>query len=154
VFDVFTKQDMVGMGHLLTFGGHAVCAAAALKNLEIYEEEDLVRRGDEMGVYLRDRLEELCNHPTVAEVRGLGMLNAIQITTDKSTKGKWAKTSKFPKALTEKLREKGFITRVTGEVMHFAPPLVVTRDEIDTMVTIADECLTQAENEFASEITV
>jgi adenosylmethionine-8-amino-7-oxononanoate aminotransferase len=154
VFDVFTKQDMVGMGHLLTFGGHAVCAAAALKNLEIYEEEDLVRRGDEMGVYLRDRLEELCNHPTVAEVRGLGMLNAIQVTTDKSTKGKWAKTSKFPKALTEKLREKGFITRVTGEVMHFAPPLVVTRDEIDTMVTIADESLTQAENEFASEITV
>jgi adenosylmethionine-8-amino-7-oxononanoate aminotransferase len=154
VFDVFTKQDMVGMGHLLTFGGHAVCAAAALKNLEIYEEEDLVRRGDEMGVYLRDRLEELCNHPTVAEVRGLGMLNAIQITTDKSTKGKWAKTSRFPKALTEKLREKGFITRVTGEVMHFAPPLVVTRDEIDTTVTIADECLTQAENEFASEITV
>nr|MBA3275791.1 hypothetical protein [Chloroflexia bacterium] len=46
-----------------------------------------------------------------------------------------------------------FVTRVTGEVMHFAPPLVVSREEIDRMVTIADECLTVAEGEFASEIT-
>jgi adenosylmethionine-8-amino-7-oxononanoate aminotransferase len=153
VFDVFTKQELIGMGHLLTFGGHPVAAVAALKNLEIYEEEGLVQRGDEMGGYLRARLEELCAHPTVAEVRGLGMLNAIQVTSDKATKGKWKKDSKFPKRLTSLLMDRGFITRVTGEVMHFAPPLVVTRDEIDAMVTIADECLTIAENEFASEIS-
>jgi len=153
VFDVFTKQDMIGMGHLLTFGGHPVCAAAALKNLEIYDRENLVQAADEMGTYLRSLLEELRNHPTVAEVRGLGLLDAIQITPDKATKAKWAKDSKFAKRLTALLRERGFITRVTGEVVHFAPPLVVTREEIDTMVTIADECLTQAESEFASEIT-
>jgi len=153
VFDVFTKQEMIGMGHLLTFGGHPVSAAAALKNLDIYEEEGLVARGDEMGTYLRDRLQELRSHPTVAEVRGLGMLNAIQVTSDKATRGKWAKDSKFPKRLTALLAERGFITRVTGEVMHFAPPLVVSRDEIDTMVTIADEAMTVAEDEFASEIT-
>jgi adenosylmethionine-8-amino-7-oxononanoate aminotransferase len=153
VFDVFTKQEMIGMGHLLTFGGHPVAAAAALKNLEIYEDENLVERGDKMGVYLRGRLEELRSHPTVAEVRGLGMLNAIQVTPDKANKGKWAKDSKFPKRLTAMLNERGFITRVTGEVMHFAPPLVVTKDEIDTMVTIADECLTAAESEFAAEIS-
>ncbi len=82
------------------------------------------------------------------------MLNAIQVTSDKATKGKWKKDSKFPKRLTTLLGECGFITRVTGEVMHFAPPLIVSRDEIDAMVTIADECLTIAENEFASEITV
>ncbi|MDQ3442261.1 MAG: aspartate aminotransferase family protein [Chloroflexota bacterium] len=153
VFDVFTRQEMIGMGHLLTFGGHPVCAAAALKNLEIIEEENLVERGNDMGVYLRDRLKELRSHPTVAEVRGLGMLNAIQITSDKATKGKWKKDSKFPKRLTTLLGERGFITRVTGEVMHFAPPLIVSRDQVDSMVTIADECLTIAENEFASEIT-
>jgi adenosylmethionine-8-amino-7-oxononanoate aminotransferase len=152
VFDVFTEQETIGMGHLLTFGGHPVVAAAALKNLEIYEREDLVRKGNEMGVYLRDRLQELTRHPTVAEVRGLGMLNAIQVTPDKANKGKWAKDSKFPKYLGGLLMERGFITRVTGEVMHFAPPLVVTKDEIDTMVTIADECLTKAEDQFASDI--
>lgn len=153
VFDVFTRQEMIGMGHLLTFGGHPVCAAAALKNLEIFEEENLVERGADMGVYLRDRLQELRSHPTIAEVRGVGMLNAIQVTSDKATKGKWKKDSKFPKRLTALLGERGFITRVTGEVMHFAPPLIVSRDQIDAMVTIADECLTIAENEFASDIT-
>ncbi len=142
------------MGHLLTFGGHPVAAVAALKNLEIYEDEDLVEQGSEMGVYLREGLEQLCSHPTIAEVRGRGMLNAIQVTSDKAAKAKWKKDSRFPKRLTSLLMDRGFITRVTGEVMHFAPPLVVTRDEIDAMVTIADECLTIAENEFASEITV
>ncbi len=154
VFDVFTKQELIGMGHLLTFGGHPVAAVAALKNLEIYEDEDLVEQGSEMGVYLREGLEQLCSHPTIAEVRGRGMLNAIQVTSDKAAKAKWKKDSRFPKRLTSLLMDRGFITRVTGEVMHFAPPLVVTRDEIDAMVTIADECLTIAENEFASEITV
>ncbi len=153
VFDVFTRQEMIGMGHLLTFGGHPVCAAAALKNLEIFEDENLVDRGNDMGTYLRDRLQELRSHPTVAEVRGVGMLNAIQVTSDKATRGKWNKDSTFPKRLTTLLGERGFITRVTGEVMHFAPPLIVSRDQIDAMVTIADECLTIAEDEFASEIT-
>ena len=153
VFDVFTEKDTVGMGHLLTFGGHPVAAAAALKNLEIYERENLVERGAEMGSYLRDQLQALTSHPTVAEVRGLGMLNAIQLTPNKETRAKWAKDSKFPKRTMALLLERGFITRVTGEVMHFAPPLVVTNDEIDTMVSIADECLTIAEGEFASEIS-
>ena len=154
VFDVFTRQEMIGMGHLLTFGGHPVAAVAALANLKIYEEENLVERGAEMGVYLRDRMTELLSHPTLAEVRGIGMLNAIQVTPDKATKAKWAKDSKFPKWTSERLRDRGFITRVTGEVVHFAPPLVVTKDEVDTMITIADEVFTEAEDRFASEITV
>jgi adenosylmethionine-8-amino-7-oxononanoate aminotransferase len=153
VFDVFTRQDLIGMGHLLTFGGHPVCAAAALKNLEIYEDENLVQKSEDMGVYLRSRLEELRGHPIVAEVRGLGLLDAIQLTPDKATKAKWAKESKLPRRLSDLLRERGFITRVTGEVMHFAPPLVVTKDEIDSIVTIADECLTLVESEFAAEIS-
>lgn len=153
VFDVFTKQEMVGMGHLLTFGGHPLAAVAALKNLEIYEQENLVQRGDEMGVYLREQMTELLGHPTLAEVRGLGMLNAIQVTPNKATKAKWTKDSQYPKWLSDRLRERGFLTRVTGEVMHFAPPLVVTKEEIDTMITIADECTTEAEEKFASEIT-
>ncbi len=153
VFDVFTEQQTIGMGHLLTFGGHPVAAAAALKNLEIYERENLVEHGDDMGRYLREQLQGLRSHPTVAEVRGLGLLDAIQLTPDKATKAKWAKDSKFPKRLAKLLADRGLITRVTGEVMHFAPPLVVTQAEIDTMVAIADESLTIAEDEFAAEIT-
>ena len=151
VFDTFKEQETVAMGHLLTFGGHPVCAVAAIRNLEIFEDESLVDRAAEMGGYLKSRLEELRSHPTVGDVRGAGLLCAIELVKSKENKTKWGKMSPFAKRTGELLMERGFITR-TWEVMHFAPPLVVTKDEIDRMVTIADESLTIAEGEHAAEI--
>jgi adenosylmethionine-8-amino-7-oxononanoate aminotransferase len=152
VFEAFKAQKSVYMGHLLTFGGHPVAAAAAIKNLEIFKDENLVERGAEMGDYLHDRLEELRAHPTVGDVRGVGLLHAIELVSSKSKKAKWGKDHQYTKRLGDLVMERGFVTR-TWEVMHFAPPLVVTKDEIDRMVTIADEALTLVENEFASEIS-
>jgi adenosylmethionine-8-amino-7-oxononanoate aminotransferase len=152
VFDVFKDNPNAYMGHLITFGGHPVAAAAAVKNLQIFEEENLVARGAEMGAYLRARLEELRAHPTVGDVRGVGLLQAIELVSSKSKKTPFVRGSKFTSRVTDLMMERGFITR-TWSVMHFAPPLVVTRDEIDRIITIADECLTIAENEFASHIT-
>lgn len=151
VFESFKDQKSVAMGHLLTFGGHPVCAVAALKNIQILEEENLVARGAEMGVYLKERLEELRAHPTVGDVRGVGLLQAIELVQSKSKKAKWGRNHPFAKRVGERMMERGFVTR-TWEVMHFAPPLVVTREEIDKMVSIADEALTVAEDEFAKEI--
>jgi adenosylmethionine-8-amino-7-oxononanoate aminotransferase len=152
VFEAFQEQKTVTMGHLLTFGGHPVAAAAAVKNLEIFKDENLVQRGAEMGEYLHDRLEELRAHPSVGDVRGIGLLCALDLVSSKSKKAKWGKDHQFTKRLNETVMERGFVTRV-WDVMHFAPPLVVTKDEIDRMVTIADEALTIAEKEFASEIS-
>lgn len=151
VFESFQDQKSVALGHLLTFGGHPVCAVAALTNIRIFEEENLVARGAEMGVYLKERLEELRAHPTVGDVRGVGLLQAIELVQSKAKKTKWGKEHPFAKRVSELLMDRGFITR-TWEVMHFAPPLVVTREEIDRMVSIADEALTIAENEHAKEI--
>jgi adenosylmethionine-8-amino-7-oxononanoate aminotransferase len=151
VFEAFQEQKSVYMGHLLTFGGHPVAAAAAIKNLEIFKEENLVQRGAEMGDYLHERLEELRAHPTIGDVRGIGLLHAVELVSSKSKKSKWGKDHKFTKRLGDLVIERGLITRV-WDVMHFAPPLVVTKDEIDRMVTIADEALTIVEEEFRSEI--
>lgn len=151
VFEVFESQPDVPMGHLLTFGGHPVAAAAALKNIEIFEQENLVERGAEMGAYLRERLEELRSHPSVGDVRGVGLLQAIEVVKNKEKKTPFAKNDKFCKLLGQKMTEKGLITR-TWNIVHFAPPLVVTKDEIDRMVTITDEALTEVEKEMASEL--
>ena len=151
VFESFKEQADVAMGHLLTFGGHAVCAVAALTNIQIFEDEDLVARGAESGVYMKERLQELLAHPTVGDARGVGLLQAIELVKNKETKEPFPKTHPFAKALNAKLADRGLITRVR-DTMHFAPPLVVTKDEIDRMVTIADESLTEVENEFASDI--
>jgi adenosylmethionine-8-amino-7-oxononanoate aminotransferase len=151
VFESFKEQSDVAMGHLLTFGGHPVCVVAALVNIRIFEEERLVQRGAETGIYLKERLEELRSHPTVGDVRGVGLLQAIELVRSKDTKENFPKTHEFAKRVNGLLADRGLITRVR-ESMHFAPPLVVTRDEIDRMVTITDEALTLAEDEFAGDI--
>jgi adenosylmethionine-8-amino-7-oxononanoate aminotransferase len=151
VYEVFKDQKSVAMGHLLTFGGHPVACAAAIRNLQIFKDEDLVRQSAEKGEYLKARLEELRSHPTVGDVRGIGLMCAIELVKDKETKGKLGRDSAFVKRVNEALLERGLITRV-WDVMHFAPPLVVTRDEIDRMVAIADEALTIAEREHADEL--
>ncbi|MBX6341168.1 MAG: aspartate aminotransferase family protein [Thermomicrobiaceae bacterium] len=151
VFDIFREKKETALGHLLTFGGQAVACAAALKNLEIFAREGLVQQSAEKGEYLLARLNELRHHPTVGDVRGLGLMCGVELVKNKATKEKWGKESQFTKRVDQKLEEKGMVTRV-WDILHVAPPLVVTREEIDRIVAIIDEALTEAEAEFASEI--
>ena len=151
VFEVFQENREAYFGHLLTFGGHPVAAAAALKNIEIFEEEKLPERAAENGAYLRSLLEELRSHPTVGDVRGVGMLQALDLVNDKTAKTNFGRGHKFTDRVSDLLNERGFLSRVWG-VLNVAPPLIVTKEEIDRIVTIIDESLTIAEGEFASEI--
>ena len=152
VFEIFKQNPSTPMGHLLTFGGHPVAAAAAVKNLEIYDEEKLVEKGAEVGEYLGSRLEELRSHSTIGDVRGIGMVWGIELVKSKSEKASWGRDHAIMKRIQELTMEKGLINR-TWDVMHFAPPLVSTKQDIDEMVGIADDVLTTVEKEFASEIT-
>ncbi len=152
VYDIFKEKDQVPMGHLLTFGGHPVACAAAIRTLEIYDEENLVERGNEMGTYLGEQLETLTSHPSVGQVRGVGMVWGLDLVTNKVTREKFSKESKFRKKLSQNLMDRNIVTRV-WDVMHFAPPLVVTKEEIDLLIAAVDESLTVAETEFASEMT-
>jgi adenosylmethionine-8-amino-7-oxononanoate aminotransferase len=151
VYEVFKEQGTTPLGHLLTFGGHPVSCAAALKNIEIFEREELVQRGADTGAYLKSQLEELRAHPTVGDVRGVGMVYALDLVKNKETKAKLGKDSPFTKRLNALLMEYGLVTRV-WDVMHLAPPLVMTRPEVDQMVDIVDRALTGAERECADEI--
>ncbi len=152
LFEVFQDQKDIYLGHLLTFGGHAVAAAAAVKNLEIFDDEQLVAKGATTGAYLGKRLEELRSHPTVGDVRGVGMLWATELVMDKDKKTPFGKDHAFTKRVNDLLMERGLITRVWA-VIHFGPPLTTSTDLIDQIVTIVDESLTIAEGEFASEIS-
>ena len=152
VFEIFKEQNATALGHLLTFGGHAVAAAAAIKNLEIFERENLVRQSADKGVYLKSKLEELRSHPTVGDVRGLGLYAALELVKDKSTRAKFGKDSAFARRVNDELLKRGLVSRV-WDVLHVAPPLVVTEAELDQIVAGIDASLTVAENEFAAEIT-
>jgi adenosylmethionine-8-amino-7-oxononanoate aminotransferase len=152
VFESFTEEKgkEVALGHLLTFGGHAVASVAALKNIEIFKRENLVQQSADKGEYLKKQLEELRSHPSVGDVRGLGLMCGIEIVKNKATKEKFGREHQFTKRVTELVNEKGLLTRV-WDTVHFAPPFVITTDEIDRMVTIVDESLTTAEKEFEAD---
>ncbi|HZU89335.1 MAG TPA: aspartate aminotransferase family protein [Stellaceae bacterium] len=151
LFEEFKKQD-VALAHLLTFGGQAVSCAAALKNLEILQREELPRRSAEQGRYLLGLLEELRSHPTVGDVRGLGLMCAVELVRDKGTKepfgiGPAAASHPYCRRLLELMEQRGLLTRVFN-ALQLCPPLVVSREEIDEMVAIVDESLSLAEREF------
>jgi len=150
VFEGF-KEKGASIGHLLTFGGHAVATAAANKNLEILFREDLVARGAEQGAYLLSQLEGLRSHPTVGDVRGIGLMTCLELVKGPGTKEPWGTRHPYIKTLGEAVHDKGLLTRVWDQ-LHVCPPLVVTRDEIDRMVAIIDESLTEVEAQFAGEI--
>jgi adenosylmethionine-8-amino-7-oxononanoate aminotransferase len=147
VYEVFQQGDNA-LNHLLTFGGQAVAAAAALKNIEIFERENLVERSAELGAYLLDGLRSLvANHPTVGDARGLGMLCAIELVKSKETREKWGMGHAFLKRVNELTNERRLLSRV-WDVVHVAPPLVADRAVIDRIVAILDDSLTIAEKEF------
>ncbi len=152
VFEPFTKHGNA-INHLLTFGGHAVAAAAASKNIEIIQRENLVARSAEIGRYLLRLADGLRRHPTVGDVRGgKGLLCAIDLVRNKETKQAWGTEHPFIKGLALRTQEQGLITRV-WDVLHLAPPLVVTEHEVELAIDIVDRCLTEMEREFADDIS-
>jgi adenosylmethionine-8-amino-7-oxononanoate aminotransferase len=151
VFDDF-RPGGKGLNHLLTFGGQAVAAVAALKNIEILEREQLVARSAEMGAHLFQLLQKLYSHPTVGDIRGgMGLLCAVEFVKDRTSKESWGMTHPFVKYLGRRVREEGLVTR-SWNVLDLAPPFVVTRSELERMVEIVDRCLTEAETKFSDEI--
>ena len=150
VFEGFTG-DGKPIEHLLTFGGHAAASAAANTNLRIIEEEKLVERSAQSGAYLMEGLRSLESHPTVGDVRGIGLMCCVDLVKNRETRESWGFTHGFTRDLAERIHGRGLLTRV-WESLHLGPPLVITRDEIDSMVGIIDESLTETENRFASEI--
>jgi adenosylmethionine-8-amino-7-oxononanoate aminotransferase len=152
VFEIFKQQESTALGHLLTFGGHPVAAAAAIRNLQVFADEDLVGKSASQGEYLLSRLEELRSHPTVGDVRGLGLFAGAELVANKTTKARFAKDSAFIKRVNKELLERGLITRL-WDVLHVAPPLVATREEVDRIVAGIDEAITIGEREHADEIS-
>jgi adenosylmethionine-8-amino-7-oxononanoate aminotransferase len=151
LFEEFKKQD-VALAHLLTFGGQAVSCAAALKNIEILEREDLPRRSAVEGEHLLGLLEGLRRHPTVGDVRGLGLMCAVELVKDKRTKepfgwGPAAAGHPFNRRLTRLMEERGLLARAFMSI-QLSPPLVIKEAEIEEMAAIVDDSLSVAEREF------
>jgi adenosylmethionine-8-amino-7-oxononanoate aminotransferase len=136
--------------HGITFGGHPVMAAIALKNIEIKKREKLVERVRDNEDAFRNTLAQLLDLPIVGDLRGAGYFWALELVKDKETKAGFSdeeSDSLLRDFLSPRLFEKGLICRADdrGEaVVQISPPLIAGQAEFDEMVGILGEVLAEA----------
>ena len=149
VADVFVGSEDATFRHIFTYGGHAACATAALTNIRIIEEDDLVQNSASMGGYLRDGLQELKEkHPIVGDVRGQGLANGVILVRDRATKELFPAAARLGSRLEKLFVDNGLILAKRESSLLIAPPLCITRDEVDEILTILDTCLGTVEKEL------
>ena len=151
VFDLF-KDDTDKMGYfrdISTFGGCTAGPVAAIENLRIIEDEDLLANSSAMGAYMHDKLAELMErHPVVGDVRGLGLFQGAELVADRETKE--PADEKKVMAVVADCMAQGVIIGASNRSMPgfnntllFAPALIATKDDIDQITGAVDKALTK-----------
>jgi adenosylmethionine-8-amino-7-oxononanoate aminotransferase len=132
--------------HLHTYGNHPVPCAAALKNIEIMQQENLIANSEELGHYFLAGLKTLERHPIVGEARGTGLWLALDLTSDKNSR------APFPpdrlNHIIARAKQLGVLFKTMGWALEFAPPLIITKKDIDEAVAVLDQCISEEEKEM------
>ena len=133
----------------VTASGHPVAAAAALKNIEIIETEGLVEHSASVGAYFKEQLQGLMgDHPSVGDVRGVGLLLAIEFVSDRETKAPFPKEADISSRLNAKFKERHLILMGAQQKLTLAPPLCTTREDVDEMMVALDSSIGEVEQEL------
>tara|TARA_X000000950_G_scaffold280669_1_gene375835 strand:+ start:983 stop:2341 length:1359 start_codon:yes stop_codon:yes gene_type:complete len=130
-------------GHGYTYTGHPVAAAAALKAIEIYQRENLFEHAAKMGDYMQSRLQEFAEHPLVGEVRGKGLIAAVELVANKERREGFA-DGKVGAMTKQFCQDQGLLIRaVSGNCLAFCPPLIINDEQIDEMIFMFEAALKQ-----------
>ena len=128
--------------HGYTYSGHPVACAVALANIRLIQEQKLVERvHDDLGPYLADAFRELSAHPLVGEAQTCGLMGALQLVKDKASGSGFAPELEVGMLCRGHCFGNGLIMRAVGDRMIIAPPLVMTRAQIDEMLALIRLCL-------------
>jgi 4-aminobutyrate--pyruvate transaminase len=130
-------------GHGFTYSGHPVPAAVAIETLKIYDEMNIGAHIGQVGPYLQNGLRRrFADHPLVGEIRGTGLIAAVEIVTDKDSHANFDPREKIGIRLMKLCEENGVILRsVANDSLCFSPPLVISPEEIDEMLNRVGESL-------------
>ncbi|MEJ2015878.1 MAG: aspartate aminotransferase family protein [Limibacillus sp.] len=129
------NSNKIGVfGHGFTYSGHPVAAAVALETLKIYEERDILSHVAKVAPRLQEGLRRFEDHPLVGEVRGVGLVAAVELVADKATKAPFDPPGKVGAAFDKLVRDHGLILRNMVDAIAVCPPLIITEAEVDLLL--------------------
>jgi len=134
------------IGHGWTYSAHPIGAAAGVANLKLIDEMDLVENSRATGAYLLEQLTAaFADHPHVAQVRGEGLMCAVEFAETKSPAGFFDPSQKVGYAISNAMASRNVIARAMpqGDIIGFAPPLCITPEEVDYVVSAAKEAVSE-----------
>ena len=150
IYDVISKPQNAGgiftMG--LTYFGHPVACRAALKNIEIMDRENLCGNAADVGTYFQSTAQSLMNAPLVGDVRGKGLMLAVDLVGDKRKKSALPLETDAGDRIFRKCLERGVIVRPVGDQLVLSPPLIINREQVDTIVAALSEAVTELHAEL------
>ena len=138
-------------GHGYTYSAHPACAAAALANIAIIEDEKLCDNARDVGAYLRrSLLARLGDHPLVGEIRGEGMLAAIEFVADRAARRALPTSARFSQRVSALCLDEGVLARPmpVNDIVGLAPPLILTREDADLIVGMVGRAVDRATAEL------
>jgi L-2,4-diaminobutyrate transaminase len=138
------SDELGAIGHGWTYSAHPICADAGVANLKLIDELGLVDNARQTGAYFRKGLSDaLADHAHVGEVRGDGLMAAIEFVEDRDARKFYDPARKIGPAVSAALLERGVIGRAMpqGDILGFAPPLCLTQAEADTVISAARDAV-------------
>ncbi|WP_101457626.1 aspartate aminotransferase family protein [Brucella melitensis] len=131
-------ENAIELFHGYTYSGHPVASAAGLATLEIYAEEVLLTRGAGLADYWQEALHSLKGAPNVIDIRNLGLVGAVELASRKDAPGARAYD------IFVECFKKGLLIRVTGDVIALSPPLIIEKEQIDTIISVLGDAIKRA----------
>ena len=133
---LIAQSEKLGtFGHGFTYGGHPVACAVALETLKIYDERDIFGHVRKLEPLFQGGLKATESHPLVGNARGVGLIAGVEIMADKNRRTPFPATAKAGIVVQEECHKAGLIVRAIGDRIAFTPPLVITANEIDEMLS-------------------
>jgi putrescine---pyruvate transaminase len=123
--------------HGMTYSGHPVAAAVALKNIVLLESEKMVERVAALAPHFNAMLRGLSDHPLVGEVRSMGLIGGLELTNNKAKRTRFAKLGRVGIICRDHCINNGLIMRACGDTMVLAPPFCITEKEINEIGRLA-----------------
>ena len=146
IYDAFYADYNEGKAfmHSHTYSGNPLACSTAIAVLDILKEENIIKKANENAIYFNKIIKEkFSSHKNVGDIRSIGLINAIELVKNKSTKEAFDPKLRTGYQIYKKALKKGVLLRPLGDVIYFNPPLIIEPKDMDFVTDIAAECMSE-----------